>query len=48
MLFVVFSLVAFNILYLSLIFASLIPMCLGVFLLGFIIPLGLAGLPGLG
>ena len=33
-----FSLVAFNILSLSLIFVSLINMCLGVFLFGFILP----------
>ena len=33
-----FSLVAFNILSLSLIFVNLITMCLGVFLLGFILP----------
>ena len=33
-----FSLVAFNILSLSLIFIILITMCLGVFLLGFILP----------
>ena len=33
-----FSLVAFNILSLSFIFVSLITMCLGVFLLGFILP----------
>ena len=33
-----FSLVAFNILSLSLIFASFITMCLTVFLLGFILP----------
>ena len=38
MLFVVFSLVVFNILSLSLTFASLITMCLSVFLLGFILP----------
>ena len=37
MLFVIFSLV-FNLLSLSLIFASFITMCLGVFLLGFILP----------
>ena len=33
-----FSLVAFNIFSLSLIFVNLITMCLGVFLLGFILP----------
>ena len=33
-----FSLVAFNVLSLSLIFVSLITVCLGVFLLGFILP----------
>ena len=33
-----FSLVAFNILFLSLIFVILITMCLGVFLFGFILP----------
>ena len=37
MLFVIFP-AAFNILSLSLIFASLIAVCLGVFLLGFILP----------
>ena len=42
-----FSLVAFNILPLSLIFVSLITMCLGVFLLGFILS-GLSVFPGLG
>ena len=37
MLFVIFSVVSFNI-YLSLIFVTLITLCLGVFLLGFILP----------
>ena len=41
-----FSLAAFNIFYLCLIFDSLINMCLGVFLLGFILH-GLSALPGL-
>ena len=38
MLFVIFSLAAFNNFFLSLIFVNLITMCLGVFLLGFILP----------
>ena len=38
MLFVVFFLVAFNILSLSLIFVSVITVCLTMFLLGFILP----------
>ena len=38
MLFVIFSLVAFNNVSLSLIFVNLITMCLGVFLLRFILP----------
>ena len=41
------SLAAFNIFSLYFIFDSLINMCLGVFLLGFIL-LGLSELPGLG
>ena len=46
MLFAVFFLTAFNILFLSLTFVSLITMCLGVFFLGSVLPEAL--LRGLG
>ena len=47
MFFICFSLAAFNNVSLPLIFANLITMCLGVFLLGFSLP-GLSVFPGLG